>query len=398
MAKKSTRLPKTDSRFWTSKVFRRGSGYSIRFQHAGKEVWLALGKSIKEDAAQEAAQFFKRVEAIGLDEAMAERKPRKFKATVAGLIEAAKGLNVVRPETIVAYEVSFRRVVAEALGVQATVKTKFSPKGLWKEKTDTISLDRLSKDSVQAWADRTERKRSPETVRKLLREAAAIWKMVAVRKMDIDLPASPFVGLRLPKRVSARYKSKIKAGELLKKAMDELPRPELTTVILALCAGMRRREIDALTWASVFPDRIEVAPSEEYALKSEESAGAVPLDPVVGKMLAAWKAECLPSAYVVRCDEPARKVGRTLYRSAHVQEKVVAWLRENGVATNCPIHTLRKECGSLVAALAGVYAASAFLRHKDVQVTQSHYIERKAKFSPGFATVIPIEQGKEASA
>jgi integrase len=251
---------------------------------------------------------------------------------------------------------------------------------------------------VQAWADRTERKRSPETVRKLVREASAFWKMVAVRKMDIDLPPNPFVGLRLPKRVDARYRSKIKAGELLKAAIEQLPRPELATVVLALCAGLRRREIDHLTWASVFSDRIEVAPTDEYALKSKASAGAVPLDKVVGEMLAAWKKESLPSAYVVACDEAPRKIGRTIYRSAAVQEKVIAWLRKNGVDATCPLHILRKESGSLVAARAGVWAASAFLRHGSVQVTQAHYIERKAQSSPGFATVIPIEAGKENEA
>jgi hypothetical protein len=42
------------------------------------------------------------------------------------------------------------------------------------------------------------------------------------------------------------------------------------------------------------------------------------------------------------------------------------WLRLKGVKVQKPIHTLRKEVGSLIASEQGIFAASRHLRHADI--------------------------------
>jgi hypothetical protein len=44
-----------------------------------------------------------------------------------------------------------------------------------------------------------------------------------------------------------------------------------------------------------------------------------------------------------------------------------------------PLHTFRKEAGSIIATKAGIHAASRFLRHSDIQVTSMHYADYKER-------------------
>ena len=57
------------------------------------------------------------------------------------------------------------------------------------------------------------------------------------------------------------------------------------------------------------------------------------------------------------------------------------WLREKGLKTK-PLHTFRKEFGSLVCDRHGIYAASRALRHASVVVTAANTWIRQAKSLP----------------
>ncbi len=65
------------------------------------------------------------------------------------------------------------------------------------------------------------------------------------------------------------------------------------------------------------------------------------------------------------------------YRCSRIFKELVAWLRGKGVDTTNPLHTLRKEYGSLICQQAGIYAASAALRHTNIQLTRDHYVTRR---------------------
>ena len=50
-----------------------------------------------------------------------------------------------------------------------------------------------------------------------------------------------------------------------------------------------------------------------------------------------------------------------------------------------PIHELRKEAGSLVAAEYGIFEASRFLRHSDIRITSQVYLDKKRRVTPSLS-------------
>ena len=57
---------------------------------------------------------------------------------------------------------------------------------------------------------------------------------------------------------------------------------------------------------------------------------------------------------------------------------LLGWLRSKGVISKTPLHSLRKEFGSLIHARYGLLAASEQLRHGGIGVTARHYLENRA--------------------
>jgi hypothetical protein len=88
------------------------------------------------------------------------------------------------------------------------------------------------------------------------------------------------------------------------------------------------------------------------------------------------------------------------YRCTSIFEGLIAWLRKKGVTTNTPLHTLRKEFGSRIAAEHGIYAASRLLRHADIRTTASHYLDKKKRGTAGMGHLLSgkvVELGAAAS-
>ena len=67
------------------------------------------------------------------------------------------------------------------------------------------------------------------------------------------------------------------------------------------------------------------------------------------------------------------------YRCNSIFKRTLTWLRSNGLDVKKPIHTLRKEAGSMISTKSGIHAASRFLRHSDIQVTAMHYADHKER-------------------
>jgi integrase len=79
-------------------------------------------------------------------------------------------------------------------------------------------------------------------------------------------------------------------------------------------------------------------------------------------------------------------------RCTSIFESLIAWLRAKGVTTKTPLHTLRKEFGSRVAAEHGIYAASRLLRHADITTTAQYYLDKKKRVTSGLGGL--LEGGK----
>ena len=65
------------------------------------------------------------------------------------------------------------------------------------------------------------------------------------------------------------------------------------------------------------------------------------------------------------------------YRCQDHMRALLGRLRSKGVVSKTPLHSLRKEFGSLIHARYGLLAASEQLRHGDIGVTARHYLENR---------------------
>lgn len=160
--------------------------------------------------------------------------------------------------------------------------------------------------------------------------------------------------------------------------------------VLALCCGLRRNEMDKLTWRQVDFDAgvIRIETTRFFKAKSDESNAAVDLEPEIVAVLRGWKARA-KSEFVIESDI-APRLGESYahYRTGPVLDSFTAWLRAKGVNERKPLHTLRKEFGSIVADKMGIYSASRALRHADVQVTTMHYLDKKQRIATGLGAVL----------
>ncbi len=69
----------------------------------------------------------------------------------------------------------------------------------------------------------------------------------------------------------------------------------------------------------------------------------------------------------------------TTHRCLPQFKVLVDWLRGKGITAKKPLHTLRKEFGSLICQEAGIFAASAQLRHSSIKLTNEYYADKKSK-------------------
>jgi len=107
-------------------------------------------------------------------------------------------------------------------------------------------------------------------------------------------------------------------------------------------------------------------------------------------LLKEWKAASR-ELYVVECTNPARAKVREsatyrTYRCARIFDKATTWLRTNCLPNeNHPIHTLRKEYGSLICQSAGIHAAADLLGLRDIRTASEYYVVRKSRAVTGLA-------------
>jgi integrase len=201
-----------------------------------------------------------------------------------------------------------------------------------------------------------------------------------------------------------RYNSKIDPKALLQAATVSLSEsdPEaFKALLLAIGAGLRRGEIDKLLWRQVDfkAGAIHVETTEAGALKSEDSAGSVPISEAFLAILRGCYAKANgPFVIGGRVGETDSREWGQLYRSEGVFNRLNAWLRANGVNTPKPLHTLRKEAGSLIATNSGIHAASRFLRHSDIQVTAMHYADHKERVTVDIGAFLEPENVVEMEA
>ncbi len=199
--------------------------------------------------------------------------------------------------------------------------------------------------------------------------------------------ALPFDGLEIATAKIKRFRVQVGLAELMAAAMEELAadREAMKAFCLAAWGGLRKGEMDALTWNNVNTkeNRLTVAVSEHYGLKTEDSEREIPLPPEVMEFLAQCQKldKAKGSDFVIKGEHSVGQRSRT-YRCEKAFARLMAWLKAQGVTDRKPIHYLRKLAGETLAQQAGIYAASSYLGHSSVKVTQEYYASGRPTIAP----------------
>ena len=400
---------KADARYWLKGkrlVLHDSANYSIQLQNRGRRAWFPLGSPNKKTAAAKASEIYSYVQAQGWDAALERFKPQTQtkldEITVGALIEAANAVSSARSQTLDGYAKAFRLIVSEISKISSAGKFDAYKGGMqkWRAKVDAISLNSITPARILAWknkrlriaeADPLAKRRAIVTVNSLMRNAKSLFgkKLLPFIEQSITLPRPlPFEGVSLEKEPSLRYISKIDPFAILAKAKEELAETEpeaFKVMILALVCGLRRAEIDNLLWRAFdfAGSSMRVESSEFHELKSDDSAGKMDLDVDTLALFQDYRARKPKAVFVIESPlkhDKKAKVGR--YRCNPVFKSLLAWLRKNGVDGHKPLHTLRKEIGSIIASEHGIFAASRYLRHADIHITSAFYADKKKVITP----------------
>src|SRR2546427_690645 len=107
--------------------------------------------------------------------------------------------------------------------------------------------------------------RARRNVNSFIRSARALLSRKIRKKLAgqaVVLPNPlPFEGVEMERQGNTRYHSNIDAKKLLREAKNELSEKDTEAwkaILLALGAGLRRAEIDRLTWQQLDFDRCEI--------------------------------------------------------------------------------------------------------------------------------------------
>lgn len=434
---------KTDSRYWQRKIFkpvvveggkrRQVEHYSARIQWQGRRQSFPLLSGNVEAAATRAAKIYKSIQVKGWEATLAEFSPTYGKEAPESVLTVGKYLAEVakvadiRPRTLADYMRSFRRIVADLEGIDDTQ----GPKGKadsrfnyregggreeWVARVHAVHLVKIRKDRIQAWklafvaraqGDPIKEKSAKISANSYIRQARSLFskrKVLAHLPSDLKLPEPmPFDGVDPFPRQSMRYSSKMSVAEVLQTAAKDLAtaHPEQWKILLlAICAGLRPNEIDSLQWGQVDFDRglIRIEVTEFHTPKSEESGGDVEIDAELVGMLRGYHAKKAGPFVIESPNLPKPDASYPRYRAGKEFSALCGWLRSNGVDSKRPIHTLRKEFGSLINQKAGIYAASRALRHADIKVTASHYLDRKDRVTLDLAALLRPPKASKAKA
>ena len=390
--------------YWRERVFRPtyGTGadrrevleFWARIQHAGRREAIGLSTNDREAGSRIAARLYARVKSAGWTVALAEFAPDRNTAkgvpTVGEVIEAASKSADIGANSLRGYVVCFRKLAADAYGVRATAnRFDYRNGGLaaWRKRVDSIRLDKLTPKRIQAALDRrveaakgnplAERK-ARITAASTLRQAKALFS--PDRKLPFEKTPNPFAGVTVKVGTPPKYVSTVKAGDLMRAAKTDLAtnHPEAYKVfLLALGAGLRAAEIDNLQWQQIdaAANTIRVMTTATFETKTESSEREVFVDAGLIAELDKFRAAAT-SLYVLESErQPKPGAAVASYRAETTFNTLKKWLRANGITGHKPIHTLRKEFGSLVTESADIFTASRQLGHASIALTATRRLE-----------------------
>lgn len=408
--------PRGDVRHWERRVKKDASKhFFVQIAHQGQRHRFTWKESNAEAVAPLALALYRKIVVSGWPAALAEHKPETMKAkapavTVGKFIEVATRLSSARPESLDAYAKALRRITAGVMGLENGRKYDFKRGSAeWRAKVDATPLDKLTPAAVLEWKNSflkangkgEERGHAAVTLNSLIRNSKALLskKIAPFLKQEITLPAQLwFDGITSEAEPSLRYRSKIDAGKIIAAARSDLADKEpeaFKLLLLTLVCGLRRSEADSLLWEQVDLERslISLHDTEIKRLKSKDSGGDIGLDAELVALLRGYRARD-SGKFVLKTPKKARleitEHKSRGYRCDATHRVLLDWLRKQKVPGKRPIHTLRKEIGSIIASRDGIFKASRYLRHSDIRITSRLYADTKIPVCAGLGAMLAV--------
>lgn len=403
--------------YWLGKVLRpkysrEGEAFQVpqwyaRIQYAGRRGTVGLGTNDQQEAARRAARLYRAIQTTGWQAALAVLDPERANpqntTTVGGYLSACEPLFDGRKITWIGYAYAIRKIAREIARGRDAEPEKYDPfHKTWQVEADTIKLSALSPIAVEKWkrecialagGNPIQQLRAKRNVNSFLLNARTLFGKKMTRRLrehQIAAVPNPFDGVDLEKTGSVKYVSTITAKDLLREAKAELEPKDpdaYKIILLALGAGLRRGEIDMLctTQLDFEQSQIRVMNTEHFQTKTDESQDTVYVDP---GLLDELKKHIDGSGLFVIAPNIAPAANRApgYYRCDDVLKRVTSWLRAHGITGAMPLHTLRKEFGSLVNAATDIHTASRQLRHTTIKMTAAVYTDNRRR--P--ASAVPI--------
>lgn len=415
------RLSPTHLDHWKDRVFlatykRKGkkhttADYSCKIQFAGRRESFPLHTPNQDKAAQKARDIYLDVVRKGWDEGLKIHKPKPVVAptvlTVGEFIRLVGLLSLFTESTLTTYRTKLRTLIAFIAGI-GSGRDKGVRHIEWREKVDSQPLSIITPKAMEAFERHILSRGTENSVRLhqtkvtfdgYIRNMRSLFREEVRTKLagiGVDLAPQPFdkIKMLVKGRSAYAYVSTIQAEVLLKAAVDELSvrNPDaFLIIVLALLLGFRRGEIDGFRWDMVNWERKHIALEghDTLHLKTATSRAQVRVEPELINLLWQYK-QVTQGEFVVQSKNPARKTKHYRhYRCEHLFKFVNQWLRNHGVKALKPLHTLRKEFGSLVVEKFGLVAAKSALRHASVEITMTYYVQDRREANTGLGSLLP---------
>lgn len=384
--------------------------YTLRVKQDGETAYFKLG-TVKREASLKADEImaFLAVSGNTLDEALVRYSERhKSKAlraakapepvvevlTVGAMIKAFLAVTNHLSATTRRNDTQALRHIAAGimnlpkLGVNQTKAQQAE----WRAKVEAFPMSGFTAPEIERFrqrelaacnGDHRKAGAAATTLNSYLRAARGVFSKKLLPLYDgLQLPDQiPFRGIAPLPEPSHRYHSKIDAVRLIELAKAELyhsDKDAWLAFILCIGAGLRRAELDKLEWEQVCLSerRVHIRTTEFFRPKAKNSEAYVDFSEAVAAYLKEYQAigENGKRRFVL----PGLEVGDKI-RCLKVFSSLMTWLRAQGVPGRTPLHTLRKEAGSLIFQKAGsIDRAAEFLRN-DPRVAREHYVGRKER-------------------
>lgn len=436
-------------RYGRGEQFGKEAGsFAVRIQAHGERRGVSLRDTTKRNAAKSAMLLEKLIEAKGWDCGLLEfrgetPKPRNL-LTLGEYFAEIEATGYFLPKTLRIYKTKVRRIAAEVGKVCLPGKVKkfdYINGGAkeWQNLVDKVPLQKLAPVCVREWQTNhlnkflknpAKYKSAKKTTNSCIRAGKAIFSGKVKNLLPhLILPdPCPFEDIKTAREEITRYRSEIRdADSLLLCGATELadatteselqkfweadggtgkapfPTPSesvraalsaerkreaFKVLLIGLTAGLRRGEIDRLLWTQIDFERgqINVETTEVHQPKAD-SEGSIAVDPEVLELYRQWK-KSSESRFVIAGVEPRVDSQKTHYRANRAEVELLTWLKSKGIKARNPIHSLRKEFGSIICERAGIYVASRLLRHASISMTAAIYTDNRKKVTSGLGSAL----------